>query len=83
MESEAWQDDQLEGAEAIRAFMGWPNTRRVYYEAELKRWPIYQMRGGKGSSRLISSKSALRRYRDGLIKQAEQEAGRSRITVSA
>jgi hypothetical protein len=89
MESEAWQDDQLEGAEPIAVYMRWlkpdgsANVRKVYYAAETKRWPITKLKDGQGSSRLISSKSALRRYRDGLIKEAEQEAGRSRIATTA
>ena len=39
--------------------------------------------GWQGSSRLRSSKSALKRYREDLIKQAEQEAARLRIATTA
>ena len=80
MQSETWQDDDLEGAAAIALFMNWvrpdgtPDTRRAYYEAEVKRWPIFKMRNGRGSSRLQASKSSLLRCRESRIKRAEREA---------
>jgi hypothetical protein len=63
-------DDLLEGAEEIRAFIGWDNVRRVYYAAEKRRLPIWREDDGRGSSRLISSKSALRRHYENKAKQA-------------
>src|SRR5262245_500495 len=79
-ESQQGDSDNLEGAEEIAVFMQWwspdgtPNTRRAYYEAELKRWPIFKRRTGRGSSRLLASKSSMLRCREARIKQAEQEA---------
>jgi len=80
------EQDDLSGAKEIAIFMSWlnpdgtPDTRRVYYEAETKRWPIFKMHNGQGSSRLRSSKASLLRHREALVKRAEQEAW---ATVSA
>ena len=79
MKRKFWQDDDLEGAAAIAldaavAARCTPDTRRAYYGAEVKRWPIFKMRNGRGSSRLQASKSSLRRCRESRIKRAEREA---------
>jgi hypothetical protein len=67
MEGTKLKDDLLEGAEAIRSYLGWESVRKVYYAAERKHLPIWQAEGGQGSSRLITTKSALRRHFDSKI----------------
>ena len=64
-------DDLLEGAEAIRVYLGWQTTRKVYYAAERKRLPIWQADDGRGSSRLVSTKSALRKHYESKVSRAE------------
>src|SRR5215475_2561734 len=77
-----YDSDDLEGAEAIAVFMCWlnpdgtPNTRKVYYAYETKRWPIFKIRAGRGSSRLLASKASMLRCRESRIRQAEQETFR-------
>ena len=64
MHENEFDDDLLEGADAIAAFMGW-NRRRVFYAAERKMIPIFRV-----GSKLCARKSTLRRQIEELERAA-------------
>jgi hypothetical protein len=58
MENEALAGDLLDGVAAIAEFTGWPE-RRIYYEAELGRLPLFKLGGGR---KWQGRKSTLRQH---------------------